>query len=88
MKSITVCTLRNAGIFNNVMVFNDDYINNFNIRERAHIINTLRTVMTKMSPERFLSQYTSHSIFPYGPLVMLVRDNQEILNEIRKQLIN
>lgn len=87
MKSIPVCALRDAGIFNNALVFQDDYMNNFNLRERATIINTLRTVMAKMTPERFLSQYSSYSIFPYGPVVMLVRDNQDTLNELRAQMI-
>jgi len=82
---IPVCALRDAGLFNNAMVFEDEYMNNFCLRERATIINSLRTMMSKMTPERFLAQYSSDSIFPYGQLVMLIRDNLEKLNELRKQ---
>lgn len=82
---IPVCALRDAGLFNNAMTFQDEYMNNFSIKERAVLINTLRAVIAKKTPERFLTEYTAESIFPYGPLVMLVRDNKEKLDELRKK---
>lgn len=56
------------------MIFQDQYFNSFSRRERVLIINTLRIKLSEMTPDRYLKTYTASSMFPYGPITMLVRD--------------
>lgn len=82
---ITVCSLRDAGIFNNSLMFKDDYFNSYSKRERMIIINCLRTSLVRYTPEKYLVSYTATAIFPYGPTAMLIRDNLRKLTQLKEE---
>lgn len=82
---ITVCSLRDAGLFNNSLAFTDDYFNSYSKRERMIIVNCLRTGLHLYTPEKFLTIYSATAIFPYGPTSMLIRDHLRKLTELKEE---
>uniref|UniRef100_A0A6C0J6X3 Uncharacterized protein n=1 Tax=viral metagenome TaxID=1070528 RepID=A0A6C0J6X3_9ZZZZ len=82
---IPVCELRNAGLFDNLMVFDDDYMNNFSLKVRGILIQELRCILCKMTPEQYLNRYCAQSIFPYGVLVMLIRRYKDKLTDLKQK---
>jgi hypothetical protein len=81
---ISITLLRNVGIFDNQLNFEDQYINLFSIDEKVKLINELKKLLSSMTPDEILVNYSSKSIFPYNSIVMLVRKYKDVLDLIRK----